>query len=239
MSYDAIKWHSKIAKDFDSKYLNNNNFKERFSVLIKYIDKYASCDAVCLDLGCGSGIFSTYMSSRNKEVISVDGSQDMLDILHLNINKHNLKNIHTINMNISNLNQLGLDNIDLVFCSSVLEYIDDIDKVFMSINKLLKNDGVLIFSIPNRKSIYRKIEKIIYTLIGIPKYYQHVKTISDIKDIRNSLNNYGFDLVGHEYFAKTPIISKIFRQFSLEKYSDNLLLVIASKNTHETNSPKS
>ncbi len=224
---NAIDWHTQIATDFDKNYAKSNNFKERYSILSKLIDKYSNHDFRVLDLGCGSGIFTIYLSERNRFTIGFDASTEMLKICQERKRNTGAKNVDFINCNINALKQNFIDNLDMIICSSVLEYLDDLDESLKLISSFLNQKGLLIFSMPNKRSFYRKIEPVAFKLIGRPKYYKYVKNVCTLNEIENKLNKFGFNLLESSYYGGTPFLSMMLRKIGLSHYSDNLFVAVA------------
>lgn len=52
-------------------------------------------DKSVLDIGCGSGVYTILMAKMAKNVLGIDISKDMLDILKVDANEQNLDNIDT------------------------------------------------------------------------------------------------------------------------------------------------
>jgi len=225
---NAIDWHTQIAVDFDKRYSNSKAFKERYVIWTKFIDKYSHHDFRVLDLGCGSGIFTIYLSERNGYTIGLDASEEMLKICKERMRNKGASHVDFINCNICELrSKLNDNNVDMIICSSVLEYLDDLDESLALISASMNRNGLLIFSMPNRRSLYRKIAPVAFKLIGLPKYYKYVKNVCTLDDIEKKIKQYGFNLLESAYYGETPILSKTFRKFGLTQYSDNLFIAVA------------
>ncbi|NTW50688.1 MAG: class I SAM-dependent methyltransferase, partial [Chlorobiales bacterium] len=138
----AVEWHSKVADEFDSMYQHSSLFKERYGIWTKTIEKYSDPKYRVFDIGCGSGVFSLYLAKMNGEVVGIDGSRDMINICETKKSQMGLKNVEFIEADINNLEKLSLKKADLIICSSVLEYLNDIDKTLGDISSLLKDCGV-------------------------------------------------------------------------------------------------
>jgi predicted TPR repeat methyltransferase len=224
---NAIDWHTQIATDFDKEYVNSKNFKERYAIWTKFIDKYSNHDFRALDLGCGSGIFTIYLSERNGFTIGLDASAEMLKKCQEKKRNTGASHVDFINCNINALKQSLNDNVDMIICSSVLEYLDDFDESLELISSSLNKNGLLIFSMPNKRSLYRKIGPVAFKLIGRPKYCKYVKNVCTLNEIENKLKKFGFNLLESAYYGKTPFLSNILRKIGLSHYSDNLFIAVA------------
>ena len=226
---NAVTWHSSIATEFDKKYEDKPNFIERYTVWKYYIDKYSDSGNCVLDVGCGSGVFSFYLAKKNRKVIAMDASDEMLEICKAKKKRHASKNVEILKCDINRLCDFVSIRSSLIVCSSVLEYLEDMQSVIDSFSLLLEKGGILLFSIPNKSSIYRKMESVAYRITGYPKYYRYVKNVCTLAEVSDLLKKHGYIPMEHEYFGSTPLLSKIFSKFGLSKYSDNLLLIAAQK----------
>lgn len=224
---NAIDWHTDIARNFDQKYTTSRNFRERYSIWTDIIDKYSNDKFLVLDIGCGSGVFSFYSAERNKEVIGIDASEKMLQICFEKLDELATKNVKFINGNIESLSQHVDHKADMVICSSVLEYIDDLDASIELIKQSMNVDGVFLFSMPNKQSLYRKLEALSYKLFGRPKYYKYVKNVCTLDEMTIKLKRFGFSTMEYKYYGETTFLSAIFRKMRLPQYSDNLYVIVA------------
>jgi len=227
----AINFHSEISSTFDEKYTKSPQFLERKQLWERFLGNYCRSTDRALDLGCGSGVFTILLSQLAADVVAVDGSKDMLVLCKSKIEKLGLSNVRLIETDIKDLFKHSFEKFDLVLCSSVLEYLDDIDGSIQLINDLLNPGGHFIFSIPNRTSFYRKLEPLVYRLSGRPRYFGYIKQLFSQTEIKEKLYKCGFEMLTHEYFGKTPILSDVFRPMGISQFSDNLLLVVSRSTT--------
>jgi 2-polyprenyl-6-hydroxyphenyl methylase/3-demethylubiquinone-9 3-methyltransferase len=223
---NAIEWHTEIALNFDEKYKIRRNFIERFNVWKCYIDRYSNPGKTVFDIGCGSGIFSFYLAKKNRTVIGIDGSLEMLKICQTKKSDLSQNNISFLNCPIDSLQHILTNKADLIICSSVLEYLDNLDSYFKLLSSLLNKGGVLIFSLPNKSSIYRRVEPFIFKITGRPKYYQYVKNVCTLENTISMIRKYNFQFLASSYYANS-LLSPVFRKLHLSKFSDNLFVVAA------------
>ncbi|MFK8031696.1 MAG: class I SAM-dependent methyltransferase [Gammaproteobacteria bacterium] len=226
---DAVDWHQENAKYFDSNYVHDKAFIERFAVWTKVMDQYSDENNHVLDIGCGSGILSCYLAERNKSVIGIDGSAAMLKICESRKQDAKLENVNFLTKNISDLGDVISEKADLIICSSVLEYLDDLDESLELITSFLKDNGVFILSMPNRQSLYRKLEPVMFKLTGRPKYYKFVQNVGTVKEIDAKLNVYGLKVLDSSFYAKTKVLSSVMHALGRPQNSDNLFIVVARK----------
>jgi 2-polyprenyl-3-methyl-5-hydroxy-6-metoxy-1,4-benzoquinol methylase len=226
---NAVDFFSQIAVEFDAKYQYHTNFKERYEVWTRTIAKYSNSNYRALDIGCGTGIFTVNLALRNRSAVGIDGSHEMINLCEKRRTQSDLTNIRFLNNDIRALKDTSLGKVDLVICSSVLEYIEDLDTSFELIRSLLENKGIFIFSIPNKSSFYRKVEPLIFKLTGWPAYYRFVRNVFTLPGIEAKLKQHGFILLDSAYYGQVPLASKMFRKFGLAKFLDTLFIVVAQR----------
>lgn len=225
---NAVEWHSQNAAGFDNKYNHSRDFIERFETWTRVIDRYSDPQFRVLDVGCGSGVFSFYAAERNASVVGVDGSREMIELCGRK-KPHNAGNLSFVSADIASLSDTAKTKANLILCSSVLEYLDDLDGSLHAIVAMLERNGVVIFSMPNRTSIFRSVEPILYRFSGRPRYYRYVKNTLTLNELSSKLTACGLDILESAYFARTPILSSLFHVLGAPQFSDNLFLVVARK----------
>jgi ubiquinone/menaquinone biosynthesis C-methylase UbiE len=91
-----------------------------------------------IELGCGTGKNSGWLSEKAAHVIGIDFSEEMLSIARKKFNKGSIK---FINADITRTWNFIETKVDLITCSLVLEHIQNIDFIFQQANRHLKADG--------------------------------------------------------------------------------------------------
>ncbi len=221
---NAIDFHSETAVAFGEKYMQSPQFQERYKVWTMLFEQYIKPEMKILDAGCGSGIFSIYLALKKCIVVGVDGSGKMIEICKKYIEAKNLEiSFRQAILPFENIDDF--DKQDVILCSSVLEYIADYEVVIQQFKALLKPNGILIISMPNKDSWYRKIEKYIYKYTGRPPYYQYIQHILTEKDFSKRLEYYGFELQKITYYPNTTIFSRLLRLVGVNEKNTNTMFV--------------
>lgn len=231
MIKDAVDWHTTIAKEFDAGYGRSKNFKERLATFSQLIEKFSAPHKTVIDLGCGSGVFSLFAAPLNRHVIGIDGSENMISLSKDKQKSVDLKNIDFVIKDITLLPASNIPPADLIICSSVLEYIGDLDRSVALIDSLLKTDGIAVVSMPNRSSLYRKAEKLMFTLFKRPKYYRFVKNVVTLEEMTQLFINKNLSVMEAHYFSSAPIFSKILPHTTFKKWTSNLFVIVAKKHS--------
>ena len=103
--------------------------------------KYIKGDV--LEIGCGEGYGAKLLSPYSRSYTGIDKFETA--------NKHNLKNVNFLKMNVPTIKGLESNSFDLVISFQVIEHIQN-DALFIEeIHRLLKTNGTLIFTTPNLK----------------------------------------------------------------------------------------
>ncbi|HET8688034.1 MAG TPA: methyltransferase domain-containing protein [Methanosarcina sp.] len=225
---NAVDYHTTIAERFDRKYLENKDFIERYEVWTKFISRYAVAGGTALDCGCGSGVFSSYLAEKGLSVVAFDASEEMIRLCRQKTIS-NSGSIRFLQCKVEEFQNEREDGSDIIVCSSVLEYVEDFKAVLKKLSSLLKAKGLLIFSVPNADSLYRKVEAGVYRVAGFPRYYAYVKNIKCVAELRRDLDAVGLIPVDSQYYGKTSYITEGLRVVLNKKRSDNLLLMVAQK----------
>ena len=131
MKFKTTPYHHDLLKDY-----------ERLAVFYEAIQDYSSGLDVAYDLGCGSGVLSYFLSSKFREVLSLE-----IDNKAFRCAKDNLsdfKNIKVINSNV--LDYTFDKKADLIVCEMLDTALIDEEEipVLNYAKKYLKDDGKII-----------------------------------------------------------------------------------------------
>ncbi len=160
-----------------SRYYSTKNFllqpsklflQQRMSTIISYLDKMSwPQNAVALDAGCGSGEFTCILPNYFSKVIGIDCSQMMID----NAKQKSLgKNIEYHHADCTKI-PAPSDSIDCLFALGLFDYVKDMDKVFEEFVRLIKANGMIVFTIPHTPSFFEPLRWLVtlrYKLFKLP-----------------------------------------------------------------------
>jgi 2-polyprenyl-3-methyl-5-hydroxy-6-metoxy-1,4-benzoquinol methylase len=226
---DAILWHSRMAERFDEQYASKESFAERHKVWTRLIDRYSDPRNRVIDLGCGSGVFALHCAERNGSVVGVDASPEMIDTCTRKMKEKGLENVYFLKTSIESIRQFCLEPADLVICSSVLEYQENLDESLTTVLSLVKHGGLAILSLPNAASIYRKIEPVVFQFTRRPRYYAFVRNVLPLRLVESKLSARGFTITETVYYSKTIFLSAVFRLLGWAEHADNLYAIVARR----------
>lgn len=114
----------------------SNDISFAYKIASKYIK-----DKTVLDFGCGGGYGTEYLSRfTNKKIIGFDKNKKTIRITN--------NYFHSKNLNFSS--KLPNEKFDVIVSFQVVEHIKDRKKYYKLLNKLLKPNGKILFSTPNK-----------------------------------------------------------------------------------------
>lgn len=107
-----------------------------------------------LDLGCGTGIYTIWLSKMGLEVTGVDISTEMLSKAKEKVRLENLKT-HFI---LADIHELPFDDntFDLVVSNVTLEFVEDPKKVVNEVFRVLKKGGRFVCGFIGKESAWGK-----------------------------------------------------------------------------------
>jgi ubiquinone/menaquinone biosynthesis C-methylase UbiE len=115
-------------------------------------DRYIKPGAAVLDLGVGGGRTTPYLSRRASRYVGVDYASEMIDTC-----RRKYPGLEFLEAEASDLSALERCSFDVVVCAfNGLDYVMDEarGRCFKECRRVLKPDGVLVFSSHNARSIF-------------------------------------------------------------------------------------
>jgi 2-polyprenyl-3-methyl-5-hydroxy-6-metoxy-1,4-benzoquinol methylase len=235
----ASEFFSATSREFGLNYLGNPDFAERMRVWKELICKYSDCGQYAIDIGCGTGELSVHMAGRGLQVTGIDGAEGMIGICNAKRDALRMRNLIFIREELPFVMRGYEEIADLIVCSSVLEYIEPLQESSRRLSELLRPGGVLMVSMPNNRSVYRKILKVIYSLLGRPIYYRFVRNTSVKEKFEALLESQGFTALESAYYGNgQSILSKACRSLHIDpKYYNSLFVTVFRKRKSELCQP--
>ena len=144
-----------------------------------------------LDLGCGNARDIAYIAEQGSQVVGIDISEGMIAEARFDLEKLGYNNI---TLEVGDATQLSYKDseFDKVLCSEVLEHIPDTDKALSEIYRVLKPNGVLVLSTPNKKSWYGFDRYIIWQRILRKHWFHPYDNWRSIKELLCMTEQNGF-----------------------------------------------
>lgn len=156
-SYDY--WQKK-AESFDAQYEGSalslksvtKLFLDMRTRLIYDLADFSINDRV-LDVGCGSGIHMTIFAHRVSEIIGLDYSMDMLQLCRKRFDSAGIDNYKLIHCDANSL-PFAENSFDCIISLGLIDYIEEPRNVIAEFQRVLKDTGFLVFTIPKKPSIF-------------------------------------------------------------------------------------
>ena len=225
---EAIAFYSKHAQKFVDHYLVDVDFRERYGLLALLLDRYADGAGTACDMGCGPGLFSFYLARRGVATTGIDGSAKMIEICEEKKKAEGVENVRFFQA-VLPCPDMRLAPVDILLCSSLLEYIDDLDAMLDWFAGLLNPNGTLILSMPNAEGLYRHYERLKHRLARPSGYYSLVRHVLTLKQTIRLLERHGFVCRESLYHGRAPRLSRLASVVLPPRYSDNLFVGVFGK----------
>lgn len=159
-------------------------------ILESYLSKIPKGKA--LDLGCGEGKFSIFLSKNNFEVDAIDKEEAGIEKLKKFIKQNKITNINPQVKDILDFN-FKPNNYNLIIASQVLDFLklSEIEKIIDKIKTSTKKGGYIFISVFSTKEpSYKKIKEILKrkeierNTFYLPKknIFRHFFTVNELKN---------------------------------------------------------
>lgn len=145
-----------------------------------------------LELGCGAAQCSIAMAKKGAHVTGIDISGEQLKFAKRLADKNKVK-IKFYEGDIKKLSQIKSDSQDIVFSEFALMYVDDLKKCFKESRRVLKKNGLFVFSMSHpfyrifdsktlkiKVSYFKTGKKVQIFFDPTKKFVTYEHTISDI-----------------------------------------------------------
>jgi ubiquinone/menaquinone biosynthesis C-methylase UbiE len=151
----AVAYHGQLAGGWEQRY-RKRSFKARQAVLVECLEAHDLASGQWLDAGCGTGTLSRLLAERGCRVLGVDAAIEMVESAS-QLAQEADRSVQLKFERVETIAQLPLasNSCDGVLCSSVLEYVSDVDACLKEFARVLRPGGLLLVSVPNRHSIVR------------------------------------------------------------------------------------
>lgn len=231
--YDTVD-----PESYEKRYLKNlreyymhKHWKKKIILILHMICK----NKIVLDLGSGTSTYSKIISKVSSECIGIDISIKMLSYAKKRIHKDA---IHLV-LGDAEVLPFRPESFDALVSIGLFEYVDR-TKVVLQIKEILKHDGLLIISCPNKYGACRFPLRLLYSIMKRPR----AQCEPSLKEILGLFNKNGFTIMTYQmddylfpfpYFLEHLISFKFYEFF--EKHNplrvnlfSNVMLLIFKKN---------
>jgi 2-polyprenyl-3-methyl-5-hydroxy-6-metoxy-1,4-benzoquinol methylase len=224
---NGVGFYSEVALDFHASYSRDANRRERMRVWNQFLDRYATGAAFAYDVGCGSGVLACAMAERGIESIGIDGASGMLTIARRTARERGLANLSFQQHHLPISDTSAFRAADLVTSSSAIEYLDSIPEALRFLHNLVKESGVVVFSISNHDSLSRKLVRMIHRLTGRPRYLKFLRHFMTVDEIKRNLAGAELEYLEHAYFGSADRLNRFLSHFLSPRMASNMIIVVA------------
>jgi len=228
-AHDAVAYHRALATNWEQRY-RKPAFQARLRVLKECLAGRDIRLQDWLDAGCGSGTLTRFLAEAGARVLGVDAAEDMIATAstlgsgHEHSEQLRFEHIETIE-HLPAADQ----SLDGILCSSVLEYVADPPACLAEFARVLRPGGLLVVSVPNRRSVVRRTQLGVHGLGRLLRRrwfafldYSHHDYTSE--GFRALLKGHGFSAG-----ASVPFGSPIPRWLQRREFGGSLLAFCATR----------
>lgn len=153
---------------------------------------YIKKNDIVLDVGCGNGSSSIECSKKCKKTIGFDYNEHSVKIAKRRVKDLGLKNVNIIKHNAEKTFPFNNDQFNKVIFLDTLEHLNKRKFVLSEIKRIMKPDGILILSIPNVDTLWKRLQM----RVGMNPYCDPDHKIEYTTDtIKKELNINGFRII--------------------------------------------
>ncbi len=193
--YYNQRFGSTISQDLNKEeQIRWNAIKNRIG---QYFSKYGNENPLILDFGCGDGRFSNLLSEYGT-VYSVDFAEEAIREAQ---KKYPKIRFYSGDASDPKIVELFNKQFDLLVSTEVIEHILDQKQYLQNIAKLLRSEGLLILTTPNKKWYDQYFE------YGMRKSSQPYENWLNRSVIENDLLELGFEILSHSTIRSNWIFS--------------------------------
>jgi predicted TPR repeat methyltransferase len=224
--------------DFFDRFEHSKSHRERqlkFFAVARQIFATSSTQTrpLCLDLGCGPGGMTLGFAAIGFETIGVDSSAAMIERATQagaewgNV-AHRCRFVHSdLNAFLKCFHRKA----SLIVSSSVFEYLEDPGTTLGLVSDRLEKGGFFAVSVPNRRSLFRRLEPTLLLLAPrVVRYARETRNRMDAKQLVAVAKTFGLELVEMSHFGESVLTRPaITSGLSRTAYLGTLTLVVLVK----------
>lgn len=200
---------------YEEKYRSGEEIaKESKRLALAYVPREGALDI--LDLGCGTGMNSQYMSELGHNVQGIDVAAEA-------IRKYNERGFQGQVMDVEKGLSFEDESFDLVFSTEVIEHLVQHDVMLQEAYRVLRPGGRLVLSTPNSAFWVYRLASLVGKPVSELQHPMHLRFFSQ-SSLRKVMEETGFEIersCGHNMYLLLPDppgpLHSVFRTFGMQR----------------------
>lgn len=177
-----------------------------------------------IDLACGEGYGSQMLARMAKSVVGIDIDKET--IAHAN-KKYKSDNLTFIQGSILQIPFTEENKFDIVVCFEAIEHIENHKKMLSEVKRVLKKDGILIISTPDKR-LYSDHDNYINPYHKKELYYEEFREL--LKLYFSHFKIFGQNVYGSSnIWDLSPLIVPKVEEVIIDKHEDSIFLNMIKK----------
>ena len=153
--------------------------KSERSTFFKKLDQEIKMFSKVLEVGCGTGQMSLFLSRYQREIYSIDLSSGSLEMAEEFRKKSSIENLFFLKISLFNL-CFKKDFFDVIISNGVLHHTHNPRLAFMELTKHLKKEGYIVIGLYHKYGrIFTKIKQSLIRIFGDSFKFLDKKTIDN------------------------------------------------------------
>jgi ubiquinone/menaquinone biosynthesis C-methylase UbiE len=140
MTTDGSQYWDRHAKNYDR---SISGLCRSTPLVIKLVERRVAGAQLALEVGAGSGLFSTAIAPRVGQLVATDYSTGMIELLRTRIEASKLNNVRVVRADIYSLT-FPPGSFDTVVAANVLHLVPDLAGAIAALRQMLRPGGRLI-----------------------------------------------------------------------------------------------
>lgn len=176
-------WRAVYEKDNDINPFKRYHFTGRKDAVLSLMEEHGGKPPLnVLDIGCGTGVILREVLDRGHYATGMDISGNMLNKAQELTRDYPQERVFFMQNDIEKM-PFTKNSFDVVLCVGVLEYLEQDEKGICQISRALKNNGIVILTLPNMFRINNILDPYYYFNRGL-KYLFYKMVKSRIKHVK-------------------------------------------------------
>lgn len=219
----------KEAPQWSSRYLSRT-YQQRRNLVLSIVgeelskSKNSPEECTALDFGCGAGILVEDLSKMGIKATGVDRSRAMIEAAKSRIGSSCNAELEWLCEELRDGGAYRRRSYNLILCLSVLEFVADPAETVARLADLLAVGGLLILTVPNRNSYFRRLERFGFhhpavsrwfpglSHLALPDcYLHHQKQQFTAEELVHSAKQLGLEVEQHRFHVAPMLCGRIER----------------------------